>query len=699
MYPLVVAKILKDITMRANDEYFLRFLEGHDKRFSVPIYQRNYDWKREHCEALFYDIFKILQHQKDYFIGSIVILYENQREYLIVDGQQRITTISLLMLAMCNLMEKLDYGRYRVLIEQIKENYLVDKYAEENKRVRLKPVHKDNDAFLRLFSGNPTEYIPDSSITINYNFLWSLLWKEHKKGMQFDDFYSAMKKLRIVQIELNVGIDDPQAIFESLNSTGQQLDEADLVRNFILMQQRPEIQKKFFEEYWQKIEENTHRTVSDFLRFWLIYKTRNIPSKGMVYKTFKDYVLKEFNREDFEDLLLELRIFSEYYNAIIDCNYRDEDIDETLKRINSLKMTVSYPFIFELFDCCSQGIISSYELGQMLKIIETYVVRRFVCGLPSNALNAVFSTLRTDIRRHEAWQNNYFEVFKWVLLANGRFSSNRFPADIEFSQKLVEKDIYGNRVYCSYILAQLENYDNAEKVAIDDLSRKTITIEHVMPQTLTREWKEMLGDQALERHQQFVNTLGNLTLTGYNSKYSNSSFDKKKTMEHGFCDSRLKLNKYIAEQSVWNFDKIRDRSIILKNLALHVWPYIETEYEVLNTPDEYVYLSENYDFTGHRPIKIIFMGDEYNVSDWASVLVKVLELLCDIDQNLLISKAFSVSNRYLSVESSNLRRPKQVIENLFVETNISSKDCIKFMQEVLFDYNISEDELGILLAR
>ena len=300
--------------MRVYNKKFVEFLEGNDKHFVIPVYQRNYDWSKEHCKRLFDDILEIqIKGYNNHFLGTIVSIYDEQsdkREYLIIDGQQRITTLSLLLLALYDLIDKGEI-KSNLNKEEIRDEYLVNKYSEGDKRIRLKPVKDDNLAFMQLFKESEG-HIPDSNVTNNYNY-----FKERIKNLKIpiEDFYKSVKKLIIVEIELIRSEDDPQMIFESLNSTGLSLTQSDLVRNFILMKQPSKEQEEFYNKYWYKIEKNTKFNVDSFIRDFLTYKERVIPNKDKVYESFKRFV-RNNHPDDIEDFLKELLKFSDYYNKI-----------------------------------------------------------------------------------------------------------------------------------------------------------------------------------------------------------------------------------------------------------------------------------------------------------------------------------------------------------------------------------------------
>jgi len=689
--------------MQVQGKKFLEFFEGAEKRFIIPVYQRNYDWRREHCEQLYNDLLDVVKYNfRNHFLGSIVYVFDEYRpgmEFLIIDGQQRIATISLLLLAIHNLLEKGEVvSKAELLKEQIRELYLIDKFSKDEKRIKLKPVKADSKAFLKLFNNNPEDYIWSSNITKNYLYFLSKL-KENK--IPIDDLFKAIKKLIIVEIRLNSNDDDPQLIFESLNATGLGLTQADLVRNFILMGKPKDIQEKFYEVYWNPIERNTQYKVDSFIRDYLTYQERIIPKKDKIYTSFKKYVHKNYPEGNIENLLKELLKFSSYYKRIAFSQDDNPKINKILKRLNKLDVTVSYPFLLEIFNYNENGVINTDELINILYIIESYAFRRLICSVPTNALNKVFMTLGKDIKRHADFKSKYFEIFKYILI-NKRVSQ-RFPTDEEFSELLVTRDIYNfkskNKLH---LLERLENYDNKERVSIEELlNEKQLNIEHIMPQTLSPKWKETLGENCEEIHHRYLNTLGNITLTGYNVKMSNKPFLEKRDMEKGFKDSKLSLNKFLRNLDYWNVDTIIRRANKLKNVALKVWPFPITDY-VSSEYEAFQYnLSEDYNFTGEKIKSFILMDIDYPVNSWKdfyqALAQKLYNLAPDIFNSFINDGDFTDGRKMISNKLEDLRNPLKITDNIYLESNLSAESIVNMARLMLRKFDIEEDEVVINL--
>ena len=690
--------------MHAQERTFLEFFEGADKRFIIPVYQRNYDWRREHCEQLYNDILDITKYKfKNHFIGSIVYVFDEyggKTDFLIIDGQQRIATISLLLLAIHNLLENGEIvSEKESLKEEINERYLIDKFSESDERIKLKPVKADNQAFLKLYKNNSEDYFLESNITKNYSYFLNRI-REDK--IPADDLLKAIKKLTIVDIRLNSNDDDPQLIFESLNSTGLGLTQADLVRNFVLMGKPKDIQEKIYNDYWNPIEKNTQYRVDSFIRDYLTLKERIIPNKDKVYIGFKRHVYKNYSNENIEFLLKDLLKFSKYYRRIAFSQDSNSEINKILKRINRLDVTVSYPFLLEIFDYYESNTISKNDLINILCTIETYAFRRLICNVPTNALNKVFMTLGREIKKHTDFKEKYFEIFKYTLI-NKRYSQ-RFPTDEEFSEMLKSRDIYNfkskNKLH---LLERLENYDNVEKVNVEELlSEGELNVEHIMPQTLSNKWKESLGKNWDEIHNEYLHTLGNITLTGYNSIMSNRPFLEKRDIEKGFKDSKLSLNKYLWNLEIWDENTIIKRAEKLKNIALKVWSYPTTKYES-HIIEAYRYnLSEDYNFTGEKIKSFIFLSQTYTVNSWKDfyrVLSQNLyDLAPDIFNDFLSDGDFTNGRKLISDKMEDLRNPLKITDNIYLESNLSAESIVSMARLMLRKYDIGEDEVLVNLT-
>lgn len=682
--------------MRANEKNLLRFLEGTDKSFIIPVYQRNYDWKKSNCKQLFDDLIRITkENYRTHFMGSIVHIYNQSGknyEYMIIDGQQRLTTISILLLAIYNAVDKNDINGKGVNINKIKDEYLIDKYAPENKKIKLKPIKDDSVAFEKLFESDM--FIKESNVTYNYDYFYNRLLK---MPITVEMLYKAIEQLMIVEIELKANEDDPQLIFESLNSTGLDLTEADKVRNYILMKLERNIQEELYNKFWNKIEINTMFNVSAFLRDYLTIKRNKIPNIKAVYFVFKDY--HKNGLFEIRELLEELLDYSKIYKGIINSDFSNNKINKYLSEIKELETYVSYPFILELLMDLKNKIINDNQAIECLKAVRDYVFRRIICEIPTNSLNKTFMTLNNEIKKQKDYSKNYSEICKYILI--NKESYTRFPTDEEFLDKFLKRDIYNqqskNKVY---LLTKLENYDNKERVDIETLlMNRELSIEHIMPQTLTEEWKVNLGHDWLEIHQMYLHTIGNLTLTGYNSEMKNSSFIKKRDIKKGFKQSNLKLNRSLAMRDKWDKEEIINRGQELSRIALAIWSYPVSNFDIEEKHSKLYTLDDEKNFTGEKIISYSLMDGSKSVRDTTEFYSSILKEIYELDNSIFIDiisgkKGDSRLEKCFSKNDKGLRSPRKLSENIFFEVNLSTEDKLGMLRKIINYMGLNYDEVN-----
>lgn len=680
--------------MKAGEKEFLSYLEGSNKNFIIPVYQRNYNWKKEQCKVLFDDLEDIIKSGfRTHFLGSVVSIYSIGKEYLVIDGQQRMTTMSLLLIAMCNVIKDFSEEKNIITTQEEIKDFLINKHSrDEEKKIKLKPILEDRKAYYGLFEED-IQIDNNSNIGLNYSYFYNRILKDN---VCVDDLFEAIQRLIIVDIELKNGEDDPQLIFESLNSTGLDLSEADRVRNFVLMGKDSKTQEELYNKYWYKIEKNTDDNVSSFIRDYLTIKERNIPNKNKVYISFKNYVSE--NKIDIEELLKDLLIFSRYYREISCFDTEDEYINELLKRINKLEIYVSYPFLLELFDDYYNNLIGKEELCKCLELIECFILRRIVCNVPTNALNKIFMNLGREVKKFKDYKANYYDILKFVI--TNKKSSQRFPNDEEFSYSFINKDIYNTKSKV-YLFERLENFDNKEIVDLENLiNNGTLSIEHIMPQTLTPKWKECLGENYEEIHSKYLHTIGNLTLTGYNSKMSNKLFEEKRDMEYGFKQSRLYLNKYLSEINTWNEDEIKNRGRILLDKALEIWKYPNSEYDPSQESENIFTLDdENVDFTGEKIISFNIFSQDCKVNNWTEFYEQILMILYNLDAvifNNIIDKCYrrDVLDNNKSRKEFNLRNPLKIADNIYLETNLNTQAKLDIIRTFVEEFNLELNSIS-----
>lgn len=681
--------------MKGSEEWLVRYMEGTSKHFIIPVYQRNYDWKTEQCKQLYDDLVRVIREgRKSHFFGSIVSVSDpdgKMLDFLIIDGQQRLTTVSLLLLAMYNLMQAGTLvPEVPHLSQQIYEEYLIDKYQPKEKRIKLKPIKNDQEAFGRLFAADD-EHVADSNLTINYQYFYERI---QRRELTVDELFEAISRLEIINIILNHD-DNPQLIFESLNSTGLDLSEGDKIRNYVLMGLPSREQELYYEKYWNPIEICTGYDVSAFIRDYLSVRQQSTPAIKHVYAKFKEYV--EDSKLDTEPLLQDLRTYAKRYEILLRGDSPYADVNDCIYRLNRLKTTVTRPFLMEVLRMQQEGRISAAELGEIFQTVETYLFRRTICDLPTNALNKIFLMLHREILRLDGTDADYLHKFKYVLL--NKQESGAFPDDTEFVEKLSTKNIYAMKGESKhYLFERLENAGTVETKDIwTHLDKGTYSIEHIMPQTLSRVWMKELGPDCEQIHTIWLHRLANLTLTGYNSQYRNAPFQEKRDMEHGFKSSGLRLNQWICQQDTWGEKELETRSDLLAQKALTIWPFPETAYQPQQKQLDSVSLEDDAVLTGKLISKFSFHGVEHPVNSWADLYQQVLMMLHAEDKSVLTKLAVSQDPNlelagHFATTADAFQACRPIDQRIFVWTGTSTQYKLNVLKKLfpLFDVELSE---------
>ncbi|GAA7795252.1 DUF262 and DUF1524 domain-containing protein [Helicobacter pylori] len=568
------ADATKAEAMEAKAMKLLKFIKDNQKnQLVIPIYQRVYSWEKEQCKELWDDIIKIGGDDKmdGHFIGSILyVLYgimHSGNTLLIIDGQQRLTTITLLLTALRNrLSEEVEilekFSRKKV------ESYLINSDKDGDKKFRLILSESDKDTLLSLIDENkrkPSE--PSSKIMENFKLFEKWINENTDK---LETIFKGLEKLMIVWIALEKGKDDPQLIFESMNSKGIELTQTDLIRNYIVMETEVEKQEDFYNQYWRAMEENFKQNEKLFNRFvwhYLTIKIGKILNEKRVYEAFKDYQQKE--GIEIEDLLKDLQKYCGYFCQIAFKKEADKDLNKALGFLVDLEMDVVYPLLLELYSDYKDGVLSKQDFIPIIYLTESYLCRRSVCGFGSNSLNKVFPSFTKKINKDQ-----YLESIEVHFLSLEK-TTGKFPKDSEFRDSFITIDFYKLKKI-KYFLERLENFDTKEPV-----NTQECTIEHIMPQTLNLEWERDLGENFQAIHDKYLHTIGNLTLTGYNQEYSNKSFQEKRDMEKGFKQSPLKLNQGLRDLESFGEKEIEKRANDLADFALKIWTYPKLDPETL----------------------------------------------------------------------------------------------------------------------
>lgn len=624
--------------MKATEANLLKFIRK-SSQFVIPIYQRNYSWTAEQCQQLWSDLLRAGRDEQTnaHFIGSIVYVERalsavtSQEALLVIDGQQRLTTSTLLIAALAkhfedqNLDELLDTFSAR----KLRNYYLLNPDEDGERHYKLILSETDKETLLALLKNAPTPLETSTRIQENLQLFQSLISQHHD---ELESICKGLAKLVIVEVALDRAHDNPQLIFESMNSTGLELSQADLIRNYILMGLEPKLQTDLYKAYWRPMEKGFGQAAyavhfDAFMRHYLIAKTGEIPNMRDVYVAFKSYA-RALNA-DIRKLVADIHAYATYYCAMALGAEQDPALKQAFHDLRELKVDVAYSFLLDAYHDYQQKRLTADELCQIVRLVESYVFRRAICALPTNSLNKIFAGLSRTLKK-----DRYLESVQaaFLLLASYR----RFPGDEEFQRELKLRDLYNFRSR-SYWLRRLENHGRKERVTVEDY-----TIEHILPQNpeLSPEWQAALGTEWQHVQQTWLHTLGNLTLTGYNSEYRDHPFAYKRDQVTdrdgnlvGFAHSPLKLNKGLGQVQVWNENAIKARADRLAQEATKVWPAPLLSADVLDA---------------YRPAAIK-TGQQYSINDHPHLAPGPMRELFEVLRQAILALDPCVSEEFLKL--------------------------------------------------
>lgn len=580
------------------------FIEGKKMQLIIPVYQRNYDWKVDNCDQLITDLVKLKNsNRRNHFFGSIVSSPADfsGKNRLIIDGQQRLTTTSILLLAAIKAVkDDVMSIEDKSQIDDVMDIYLMARACQDPvRKFKMVPIEKDREAFDSLFTFDESKFMEKSKITRNFRFFYNY-FKTNSNEFSFGELSGVIDRLQIISIDLQEN-DDPQLIFESLNSTGLALSEADKIRNFLLMSLPAKDQSECYKDYWQKIEEVTESDPTMFLRDYItIVQQRQRPVKiNQLYFEWKRHMEGLDRREEMQQMLK----YSKYYGQIVTGEYKtghgtsvthNEKLSKKLKQLGNLQTDVLNVFLLQFMKYADETGMEEQDVWDVLNIVEIYLARRVVCGIPSNTLTQVFCALHKDVMRSyddyakagEPTTASYAEVLAYhILRRDGNYS---IPDDTLFKQEIRAHDIYHlPKPYQVFLFERLENGENKEFIDVaSEMEVGEATIEHVMPQTLNRSWRTMLGENADEIQKQYLHTFANLTLTGVNTELSNNSFECKKNGKdingqfiNGYDSSKYRLTKDLLEYDNWTEEELKARGEKNGNSANESLPYANVKFQ------------------------------------------------------------------------------------------------------------------------
>ena len=630
--------------MKAVEAKLLKFL-SNSNQFVIPIYQRAYSWTEPECEQLWNDIIRAGEHESvaAHFIGSIVYierdLYQvtSQLPLLVIDGQQRLTTVTLILEALARNLGDLEPVE-GFSAKKIRSYYLRNSVEEGERSFKLILSQTDKTSLLSILQ---QKVLPeDSSIRIDQNFEY-FDNKIKALGQDIDKFCRGISKLMIVDIALTRGQDNPQLIFESMNSTGKKLSQADLIRNYILMGLEQELQTALYEDHWRPMEKKFGQVsyssnFDSFVRFYLTMKLGEIPNKSDVYEEFKKYSQQpETAEKGVQWLVADIQQSAYNYCSMALNKETDVELADAFADLRELNAGVAYPFLLQVYSDYKTGLIEKVELLQIVRLVEAYVFRRAVCSIITNSMNKTFAGMNKYIVKEE-----YLESVQAHFL--NLTSYQRFPDDDEFRRDFEYRDLYQFRRN-KYYLRRLENYEHKEKIQLDEY-----TIEHIMPQNenLSNEWKDELGPDWEDIQKRYLHTLGNLTLTRYNSEYSDKPFQIKRDMDGGFRASPVRLNGDLKELANWNRDEIVKRAQRLSHVGTEVWLRPTLSSDILKSYRVAAKSRETYKIEGFKHLSV----DSQMGSLFASLEREILAIdECVTEVPLKLYVAFKAETNFVDV--------------------------------------------------
>lgn len=676
------------------------FIEPNKRQYSIPVYQRNYEWSDEQCKKLFADIIDAHKLDRSHFCGSIV--YSRLKDehgidyFIIIDGQQRITTIYLLIKA---LMDSTDSESEKTQFASVLFNEdKFDKYDwDEASKLKLKPIKTDNVQLGLLMENKLNMLDKSSDIYKNYELFKSLI----KKALAADEkltipgIYDGVEHLTCAKIRLEED-DAPQEIFDRINSTGLPLSLSDKIRNFVLMTDVD--QESLYENYWLPIEQNVKRNkMSDFFLNYLNMQLDVFAKDNTAYDGFKDFYRD--NNYTNKSMLEELKHYSELYNVFQGGkNDYSAKVNELLEGLRDLKQTTIYVFLFRVFDDYIDGVITEETLENILEFFLNYSVRRIVCEVGSNSLRGLYKTLYRRVFYNDENKANYYDALVCFFIQLN--SSDKIPTDSEFDVALREKDIYHKQDLRKYLLSTIENHNTKEKLVMDG----TITIEHIMPQKLSSVWQRMIGDNWQIDHAEYLHTLGNLTLTGYNSELSNKPFSEKKELLAEYGSKFLTLNSDVLNQDAWNIDTIKARAARLSKEALGIFKFPVPKVEIsFKDPRYKEYGCEDQkEATGKCVEYFMLQGEKIYVSSFAEMLRIIIRKLYEEDPSIIEkmarenSQLFEWSKNVMFSYDNNITNSDAMIDgtDIYVSEGFSAAHIVLIIRSLLESYGIELDEFS-----
>ncbi|MBR5851692.1 MAG: DUF262 domain-containing protein [Bacteroidaceae bacterium] len=698
--------------MRGNALFLSNFIEGNRIQFIIPVYQRNYDWLLENCDQLFNDLVKLKRSNRPtHFFGSIVTSSADSYglNRLVIDGQQRLTTISLLLLAGIKAVKE---GKLNVSnesrLDEARDVFLFAKYCNVERKIKLVPIANDMKAYDLIFKDEGT-FIEDSKVTRNYRHFYDLLTRVPQR-LSFDELLDAIERLQIISIELDCN-DDPQLIFESLNSTGLALTGADKIRNYLLMSLTAEEQQSCFKNYWQKIESATDNQPTMFLRDYLTIKQQlQRPVRiANIYPEWKKYMHGKDRKEE----LAEMLDYAKYYRQITKGELHTDKLSKKIRHICNLETDIANVFFIQFLRYASINSLPENEIYKVIDVVENYFARRIVCNMPANALTQVFCALHKDVVKsldeYALAEIEHGFLYSDVLVYHimRRDGNYQLPRDIQFVDSIKTRDAYHMlKPFQIFLFERLENSIHGEYNDVaNDMRTKMATIEHIMPQTLNADWIAMLGADYETIKEKYLHTFANLTLTGINSELSNKAFEIKRdgknvggSITPGYKDSKYRLTRKVTTCQKWTDVELENRSAEIVEIFLRLYPLPTTVFKPLPKPVEEVSLEEESFSPTSRMLRgFRIFGSEYQESTWKGMLLKVVSIVSERYPDIVDSLYDAESFFWTSKKVEYMQYCTMIGPDKYLWTSMDNKGKLRCLRYLFDKCDVAESELVIIL--
>ena len=683
--------------MNAERENVIDTMFDNKRQYQIPVYQRNYDWMKDNCLELFNDVITAYEKQKTHFLGTIVQVQQDEecglKHFIIVDGQQRMTSIYLMLKALYDkASDDSDKEEIDGLLFNKSSSHDFDK--QEKNKLKLKPIKTDNEQFLLLMN-NRQEYMNKSSnIWINYDYFCSLIDAKLALEYKIKNILNGLKRLIVVMISLKEPDDDPQVIFERINSTGEDLKLADLIRNYLLMTDKN--MDNLFEEYWLPVESVLGKVeINKYFLTFIIFKLGDV-KESYAYQHFKKWA--DASNLTHEEIMKDLKYYSKFYEAFVGLqNEYSREVNNYLAAYRSLNQSTIYPFLFSVFDDFEQEVINEESLLQILQFYLNYTIRRMVTGVPSNSLRGLYRTLYKRIFKAEIDKENYLDRIYTFMARDLAYTKDATPNDTIFKDRLMNENLYKNRNLCKYLLSILENGIGIIKETVE-IDEET-TIEHIMPQNKDSvKWRKDLGDNYEFVYDKYLNTLGNLSLTGYNSELSDKTFKEKVSMIK--ANSKfVELNKDVIDKQIWNEECILARADRLSSKLLSDLRLPEVFGKKVNGKNAY-HVYDVCSFINKKFTNFIFLGENVEISSAREMLLKFIAMLYTLYSEKFLELAAddwkggkSANTPKLTTNPNKLREAREILNTgIYVEVNLNADSVVGFIKSLMEEFDIDAEE-------